>query len=89
MKKNNHKNGHKKHMLLMLLCCLVPIVLMIGLRYLNLKGIALPKFSYSLIFLLCPLMHIFMMKGMMGHGGGCHGNSEEDKNNTNMQNSNQ
>lgn len=28
------------------------------------------------VFLLCPLMHIFMMKDHGGHG---HGNSEEEK----------
>ncbi len=31
---------------------------------------------YFAVFLACPLMHIFMMKGMKGHGG--HGNEGKD-----------
>lgn len=48
----------KNHFLLMVLCCAIPVVLVIGF--------ALFKSSESwawLFILLCPLMHIFMMKG--------------------------
>lgn len=50
-----------KHMLLMLACCLVPIVAVFLLNSNGYEG----SFSY-LMFLICPLMHLVMMKGMMG-----------------------
>jgi fatty acid desaturase len=55
----------KKHALIMLLCCILPI------------GIAMAIFLFKvpvnsiflfLLFLLCPLSHFFMM-GKMGHEG--------------------
>jgi Protein of unknown function (DUF2933) len=64
---HDHSNGMGKHMLLMLICCLVPIALILAVSAL---GISLGPLSgllpYALV-LLCPLMMIFMMRGMM-HG---------------------
>jgi peptidoglycan/LPS O-acetylase OafA/YrhL len=66
----NKENGSKqqwqhgcglKHMLMMVACCLAPIGAVFLLNLSGYEGAA----SY-LIFLLCPLMHLFMMKGM-GH----------------------
>jgi hypothetical protein len=43
-------------------------------------GVPLAALALPLILLACPLMMIFMMRGMNhdggqgGHGGGCHGN---------------
>lgn len=81
MKSDNHQHGHGKHMIFMLLGCLIPIILIMGLRYFNIGGPILSKFPIYLMFLICPLMHLFMMKGMMGHGkDNCHGGSDEDNN---------
>ena len=74
----------------MLACCLVPLALLavVAVAGINLGGI-LP----FAIVLLCPLMHVLMMRGMMGHdhtghqaasdGGGasesCHGEAATTK----------
>jgi hypothetical protein len=62
------KKTVSKHALLMLACCLIPLALIVGLPAtgLNLGGVA-----PFLMLLLCPLMHIFMMRGM-GHDHGKH-----------------
>ena len=48
-----------KHMLMMLVCCLAPIG---AVLLLNLSGYE--GSGSFLVFLLCPLMHLFMMRGM-------------------------
>lgn len=58
--KNEHCGGGLKHGLMMILCCLLPILLILGLPLIGIQG---SKFSF-IIFLLCPLMHIFMMFNM-------------------------
>lgn len=79
------KNQNKKHGLMMLICCLVPILLLL----------ALPLFGFSRslgrfpILLLFVVSHIVVMKFMMkgnGHSS-CHGGhnkkeveSKEEKN---------
>lgn len=81
--KNSHEEknqGHKgalKHGLLMMLCCMLPILIIAGLPLFGIKGGALS----SLAFLLCPLMHIGMMFMMRksGHGGSCHGGGNDKK----------
>lgn len=81
MKNNKHQHGHGKHMILMLLGCLIPIIIIMGLRHFNIGGPILSKFPIYLMFLICPLMHLFMMKGMMGYGkDNCHGGSDKDNN---------
>lgn len=78
MKNDKDQHGHGKHMILMLLGCLIPIGIIMGLRYFNIGGPILSKLPFLMMFLICPLMHLFMMKGMMGGGkGSCHGG--EDK----------
>lgn len=57
--KNNHSNI--KHLLMMVACCLAPVGAVLLLQISGYEGVA----NY-LVFLLCPLMHLFMMKGM-GH----------------------
>jgi hypothetical protein len=47
----------KKHVLLMLLCCAIPLGL---LFFLSLTGKA-GSWGFYALFLLCPLMHVFLM----------------------------
>ncbi|ATW28042.1 DUF2933 domain-containing protein [Candidatus Formimonas warabiya] len=73
----DHKKGFL-HSLLMMACCILP---MLGLILLapQLKAAA-TKFDYSWLFLLaCPLVHLFMMRGMRGKGESCHGEGKQDK----------
>ncbi len=48
----------ERHLFFMLLCCLIPMVAILALVAVGLGGWAI----YGL-FLLCPLMMIFMMRG--------------------------
>ncbi len=54
----------KKHMLLMLACCLIPIGLIVAIG-----ALALPTsgFTTTVIALMCPAMMLFMMFGMRDH----------------------
>ncbi len=58
----NHTGKH--HLWLMLLCGLIPIVAL-GAIFL----FSIPANTVLLvgIFLLCPILHLWMMKGMGGH----------------------
>lgn len=59
------KKFFRNHLLVMALCCLVPMTLFIVLAFTGLLG----SWGLVALFLLCPLMHIVMMKGMIkGHG---------------------
>lgn len=67
----NHDNsqGMSKHMLIMLVCCLVPIVLIVAVSLFGFSlGSLTPLLPFALV-LLCPLMMIFMMRSM-GHDQG-------------------
>ena len=72
------KGGHKmglKHGLMMILCCMLPILVIAALPFLGLGGGRLASYA----FLLCPLMHIGMMFMMRKSGhGSCHGGSREE-----------
>jgi hypothetical protein len=50
----------QNHFLAMVLCCAIPII---GILALSATGV-LGSWAYLLVFLLCPLGHIFMMRGM-------------------------
>jgi hypothetical protein len=60
----DHHPGSGSHMWLMLLCCLVPIALFAGVAGLGIPFSGVLSFA---VFLLCPLMMFFMMRGH-GHG---------------------
>lgn len=57
------KHSHSKHMLFMILGCIAPLLLIYTLSLLNI-GNKLTNKAYWIIFLICPIMHIIMMKGM-------------------------
>lgn len=60
MLKNLWQKIKQNHLLMMAICCLAPIVLIVGvLSFFKADN----NYWAWLIILLCPLMHIFMMKG--------------------------
>ena len=60
----SHQN-HGRHGLLMLLCCLIPLVIL-GIVY----GLRLPLNGVvgTVVILLCPLSHLIMMATLRDHG---------------------
>ncbi len=75
---HNHSNGDvMKRMLLMLACCVIPIV---GILAIGVFGISIGPLDGLLrtaIALLCPLMMLFMMRSMMqGQGQADHHHQE-------------
>ncbi len=57
----------KKHLLLMLACCLIPIGAIVAITVLNIPATGLASI---VIALMCPVMMLFMMFGMRGEHGG-------------------
>ncbi len=53
---------HKKHTLLMLACCLIPLI---ALGAVNILHISLNQILLYGMILVCPLSHLLMMHGMM------------------------
>lgn len=68
---HNHSSngGNASHMLLMLLCCLIPIGLIAAGAIFGISLGALTPYLPFAIILLCPLMMFFMMR-RMGHKEG-------------------
>ena len=51
----------------MIICCAVPLVIIGFLTSIGIPG----SWGYYTIFLLCPLLHVFMMRGHSSlHGNG-------------------
>ncbi|ADL07482.1 hypothetical protein Toce_0713 [Thermosediminibacter oceani DSM 16646] len=75
----NKNNRGLLHALMMSLCC---VLMLVAVALLARKfGASGNIFSYAFI-LLCPLMHVFMMMGILGgHDRSCHegGKSNSDK----------
>ena len=57
-------NMNKKHVLIMLACCLIPLVALAAVFVLKIPANSV---IYLGILLLCPALHLLMMKNMMGH----------------------
>ena len=65
--KEAERKGMSKHALIMVLCCLIPIIALVVLWAVGVS------WSYLIwgVLLLCPLLHILMMRGMgKGHKDG-------------------
>jgi len=78
---HDQSQGMGKHMLLMLVCCLVPLALILAVSVFGLSlGALQPLVPFALV-LMCPLMMVFMMRGM-GHD---HGASDTHQHHTNIQ----
>jgi len=69
----------QNHALMMILCCGIPLVVIMALSSLGILG----SWGYYALILICPLGHIFMMRGMhSGHadsGMAVETNEIEDK----------
>ena len=64
-------NMNKKHALIMLACCLIPLVALAAILVFKIPANSV---VYVGILLLCPALHLLMMKNMMSgdHAGHDH-----------------
>ncbi|MCL7412748.1 MAG: DUF2933 domain-containing protein [ANME-2 cluster archaeon] len=53
----------EKHMFMMVLCCAIPLIAVAVLWYIGIGD----KYLIYVVMLLCPILHLVMMRGM--HGG--------------------
>ncbi len=65
------RKGINKHALIMVLCCLIPLVI---LAVLWASGVS-SNYLFFGIMLLCPLLHLVMMRGMNKGGGDTNGHT--------------
>ena len=71
----NHQNRKgKSHGILMLLCCLVPILVVLILPRLGFELGPIGRLAPYAMFLICPIMHIGMMRAISkgNKKGDCH-----------------
>ncbi|MFC1535440.1 DUF2933 domain-containing protein [Thermodesulfobacteriota bacterium] len=59
MKKTIRRTIKNNHFLMMIICCAVPLGFISLLAFSGIFG----SWGYYAIFLLCPLLHVFMMRG--------------------------
>ena len=81
-KKKENKGNHSsmKHILMMVLCCGLPILLIAVLPFLKIGNTAFRVTLASIIPFLCPLMMLFMIPMMLKgskEGKSCHDKKEK------------
>lgn len=64
-KQTGHKHGPMKHMLMMALCCGLPLLLLLIIPFLGILGSGFKLTLLSIIPFLCPIMMLFMIPMMM------------------------
>lgn len=77
------KQNPLKHMLIMALCCGLPMLIVAVLPFIKIGGGAKAAFA-SIAPFICPLMMVFMLPMMfrgMKREDCCHGNKDEKKGN--------
>ena len=57
----------KKHIISMIICCLIPLIIAGALFYFGFK-----TYAIFAIMLLCPILHYFMMENMHKKDKKCH-----------------
>ncbi len=65
MAQHRHGNHNKRHFWMMVICCLVPLVAL-GLAWW--LGASLGNAGLVALLLLCPLLHLVLMRDMGHHG---------------------
>jgi len=58
MMKTIWRNIKNNHFFIMIICCAVPLVIISLLAFTGILG----SWGYYTLFLLCPLLHVFMMR---------------------------
>lgn len=80
-KKDGHKHSSMKHMLMMAMCCGLPLLLLLVVPFLGVFGLGFKLTIASIIPFLCPIMMIFMIPMMMKSSKGgkscCNDNKKE------------
>jgi hypothetical protein len=64
---------NRKHLLVMVLGCAIPLAALLAVSLLQLQPSKIVLFG---LFLLCPAMHLLMLRGHIEHGG-AHGTQRE------------
>ncbi|SCY16976.1 DUF2933 domain-containing protein [Alkaliphilus peptidifermentans] len=76
----NHNEHGKKHGILMILCCLIPLLLILAIPRFGIELGPLTRLAPFAMILICPLMHIGMMFFMFkGKKGDCHQENPQSK----------
>ena len=79
-KENKDSHSSRKHMLLMILCCGLPVLLIAVLPFLKIGNAGFKLGLASIIPFLCPIMMLFMIPMMLKgskNGKSCHENKKK------------
>ena len=59
--KNGKHEGHSKHMLMMILCCALPVLILVSLPFIKNINPTIKNSIFGIAPLICPVMMIGMM----------------------------